>query len=65
MEKKLKVTLVKSYIGRPQNQRQVLRGLGLGKMNRTILLKDTPEIRGMIKKVCHLVSMEEIEGNQK
>ncbi|MCX5854274.1 MAG: 50S ribosomal protein L30 [Deltaproteobacteria bacterium] len=63
MEKKLKVTLVKSYIGRPQKQRNVLRGMGLEKLNRTVLLKDTPEIRGMVQKVCHLVSVEELEGN--
>jgi large subunit ribosomal protein L30 len=62
VEKKLKITLVKSYIGRPQKQRQVLRGMGLGKLNRTVLLKDTPEIRGMVSKVSHLVFMEEVEG---
>lgn len=62
MEKKLKITLVKSYIGRPQKQRQVLRGMGLGKLNKTVLLKDTPEIRGMVSKVSHLVFMEEVEG---
>ncbi len=60
MDKKLKITQVKSYIGRPQKQRQILRGLGLGKLNRTVLLEDTPEIRGMIMKVNHLVSMEEV-----
>ena len=64
MDKKLKITLVKSYIGRPQKQRQILRGMGLEKLNRTVLLKDTPEIRGMINKVSHLVSMEEFEGNK-
>jgi large subunit ribosomal protein L30 len=63
VEKKLKVTLVKSYIGRPQKQRNVLRGMGLEKLNKTVLLKDTPEIRGMVYKVCHLVSVEELEGN--
>jgi large subunit ribosomal protein L30 len=62
VEKKLKITLVKSYIGRPQKQRQVLRGMGLGKLNRTVLLKDTPAIRGMVSKVSHLVFMEEVEG---
>lgn len=63
MEKKLKITLVRSYIGRPQNQRKVLRGMGLEKLNRTVLMNDTPEIRGMVKKVSHLVSVEELEGN--
>jgi large subunit ribosomal protein L30 len=64
VEKKLKITLVKSYIGRPQKHRQVLRGMGLGKLNSTVVLQDTPEIRGMINKVSHLVSMEECEGNK-
>jgi large subunit ribosomal protein L30 len=64
VDKKLKITLVKSYIGRPQRQRQILRGMGLGKLNRTVLLLDTPEIRGMINKVIHLVTMEELKGNK-
>ena len=64
MAKKLKVTQVRSYIGRPENQRRVLRSLGLGKMNRSVLLADTPEVRGMIGKVTHLVSVEEFEVNQ-
>lgn len=62
MEKKLKITQVKSYVGRPEKQRKILRGLGLGKMNRSVLLKDTPEIRGMAHKIGHLVKIEEIEG---
>jgi len=64
VDKKLKITMVKSYIGRPQKQRQILRGMGLGKLNKTVLLDDTPEIRGMIRKVSHLVFMEELEGNK-
>ncbi len=62
MEKKLKITQVKSYVGRPEKQRKILRGLGLGKINRSVLLKDTPEIRGMAHKIGHLVKIEEIEG---
>jgi large subunit ribosomal protein L30 len=61
---KLKITLVKSYIGRPAPQRKVLSGLGLGKLNRAVLLEDTPEIRGMVRKVCHLVCMEEVKGDE-
>ncbi|HUH66277.1 MAG TPA: 50S ribosomal protein L30 [Syntrophales bacterium] len=64
MDKKLKITLVKSFIGRPEKQRQILRGMGLGKMNRTVLLSDTPEIRGMVRKVNHLVVMDEVEGDK-
>ena len=65
MEKKLKITQIKSYIGRPEAQRRVLRGMGLGKINRTVVLNDTPEIRGMIRKVVHLVAAEEVEGSGK
>ena len=65
MGKQLKITLVKSYIGRPEAQRRVLRGLGLGKVNRTVLLNDTPEIRGMIRKVVHLVAAVEVEESGK
>jgi len=54
----LKVTLVKSMIGRPEKHRMVLRGMGLTKLNRTVELKDTPSIRGMVKTVSHLVKVE-------
>jgi len=62
VEKKLKITLVKSSIGRPEKQRKVLRGMGLVRMNRSVTLKDTPETRGMVGKVSHLVAVEEING---
>jgi large subunit ribosomal protein L30 len=59
MAEKLKITLVKSMVGRPEKHRKVLRGMGLTKMNRTVELVDTPEIRGMVQKVSHLVRTEE------
>ncbi|OHE22463.1 MAG: 50S ribosomal protein L30 [Syntrophus sp. RIFOXYC2_FULL_54_9] len=65
MGKQLKITQVKSYIGRPEAQRRVLRGLGLGKVHKTVLLNDTPEIRGMIQKVIHLVAAVEVEESGK
>ncbi|OIN96484.1 MAG: 50S ribosomal protein L30 [Deltaproteobacteria bacterium CG1_02_45_11] len=55
----LKVTLVKSMIGRPEKHRRVLRGMGLTRLNKTVELKDTPSIRGMVNKVAHLVRTEE------
>jgi large subunit ribosomal protein L30 len=55
----VKVTLVRSMIGRPESHRRVLRGMGLTRLNKTVELKDTPEIRGMINKVSHLVRTEE------
>ncbi len=64
-DKKIKITQTKSYIGRPEAQRKVLRGLGLMKMNRTVLLNDTPAIRGMVQKVIHLVSVAEVEGDKR
>ncbi len=52
------VTQVGSPIGRPKDQRATLVGLGLNKMNRSRELEDTPAIRGMIKKVNHLVRVD-------
>jgi len=59
--KQLKIKLVKSSIGRPEKQRKILRGMGLAKLNKTVYLKNNPEIRGMVSKVSHLVSAEECE----
>ena len=56
--KKLKVTQVGSSIGRPKDQLATLLGLGLTRMGRTRVLDDTPSIRGMIRKVQHLVRVE-------
>ncbi len=55
----LKVTLTRSTIGRPKNQRKVVESLGLKKMNQTVEHKDNAAIRGMINKVSHLVTVEE------
>ncbi len=61
MAKKLKVTQVKSIIDRPKDQKRTIEALGLGKTNRTKLHNDTPQIRGMVRKVAHLLNVEEIE----
>lgn len=55
----VRITLVRSMIGRPEKHRKVLRGMGLTRLNKTVERKDTPEIRGMINKVSHLVRTEE------
>jgi large subunit ribosomal protein L30 len=55
----VKVTQVRSPIGRRSDQRETLIGLGLNKMRRTRELEDTPSVRGMIAKVRHLVEVEE------
>lgn len=54
-DKMIKVQQIGSPIRRDQSQRATLVGLGLNKMNRTRTLKDTPAVRGMVKKVQHLV----------
>jgi large subunit ribosomal protein L30 len=59
MAAEFKITLVRSHIGKPANQRAVLNGMGLTKLNKTVVLKDTPENRGMIRKVSHMLKVEE------
>jgi large subunit ribosomal protein L30 len=58
MSGKLKVTQIASPIGRKPGQRDTLKGLGLDKMNRSNEVDDTPSIRGMLRKVNHLVRIE-------
>ena len=59
MGSKLIVTLKRSGIGRPETQRRTLRGLGLTKLNKKVAVENTPAMRGMIKKVIHLVEVQE------
>ena len=58
-KKTIKVMQIASPIGKPKDQRATLIGLGLNKMHKVSELEDTPAIRGMIKKVQHLVKVEE------
>jgi len=55
---KLKVTQVKSGIGRPETQRKTLEGLGLRGPHKSVVLTDSDAVRGMIRKVSHLVTVE-------
>ncbi len=55
----IKIKLVKSGIGHPEKHRAVLRGMGLTKVNKVVELKDTPQTRGMIRKVSHLLEVME------
>ena len=57
MSTKLQITLVKSTIGKPKKQRDTVAGLGLKKLNQTVEHADTPEIRGMISKISHLLNV--------
>lgn len=60
--KKIKVTLVKSPIDRPERQKLTLQALGLNKMNSSRSMEATPQILGMVRKVEHLVNVEEINN---
>jgi large subunit ribosomal protein L30 len=60
MAGKLKITQIASPIGRKKDQRATLIGLGLNKMNRSRELPDSPDVRGMITKVQHLVRVEKL-----
>ena len=60
--KKIKITLTGSPIGRQEKQHRVLQGLGLRKLGRSVVREDTPSIRGMVAKIIHLVSVEEVSS---
>ena len=59
MSDQISIKLIKSGIGKPQKHRQILRGLGLTTLNKCVVLKNTPEVKGMIKKVSHMVKVSE------
>ncbi len=58
---RIKVTQIRSAIHRKEPQKRTLEALGLGKIRRTVVHNDTPQIRGMIRAVSHLVTTEEVE----
>ena len=58
---KIKITKIRSVIGRPERQKRTMEALGLRKMNQTVVKEDTPEILGMVRKVNHLVEVENIK----
>jgi len=60
MAKELKITLKRSLIGRPEDQRLTVRSLGLRKTNHTVTQPDNAAIRGMVNKVSHLVEVQEV-----
>ncbi len=59
-DKKLRITLVRSPIGYEKDQRATARGLGLRRMNATVVVTATPAIHGMINKIIHLLDVEEV-----
>lgn len=62
MMQQVKITLIRSLIGYPQDQRATVKALGLGKINSTAIKDDTPTIRGMLHKVRHPVKVEIVEA---
>lgn len=58
-QKQIKVTLVRSVIGTKQSHRATVRGLGLTRINSSRVLDDTPEVRGMVRKVDYLVTVSQ------
>ena len=62
MAKKLEITLTRSLIGRPEDQRVTVKTLGLRKMHQTVVQEDNEPMRGMVKKVQHLVTVNEIDA---
>jgi len=57
---KVKITQVRSLIDRPIDQKRTIQALGLGKMNRSVEVEATPQIKGMINKVSHLITVTEL-----
>lgn len=62
MAKQLEITLTRSLIGRPEDQRVTVNTLGLRKMHQTVVQQDNVAIRGMVNKVSHLLTVKEIEA---
>lgn len=58
--KRLRITLVRSPLGYSQRQKDTVRALGLRRMHQSVEQQDTPQLRGMVAKVAHLVKVEEI-----
>lgn len=58
----VRITLVRSTIGRPADQKRAVTSLGLRKLNHSVVRKDDPSIRGAINKISHLVKVEEVAG---
>lgn len=59
----LRITLVRSVIGRPADQGRAVRSLGLRKLHHVVIRPDHPSIRGAVQKVSHLVTVEEVSGS--
>lgn len=61
MASKLRIRQVRSAIGRAERQKRTVRALGLRRLHQEVVLNDTPQVRGMVNKVSHLLEIEEFE----
>ena len=61
MALKVKVTLIRSGTNRPQRHKDTIKGLGLTRLHKSVVLEDTPAVRGMIRAVSHMVTVEPAE----
>jgi large subunit ribosomal protein L30 len=62
MSKKIKITQTRSIIEQLENHKRTIKALGLGRPNYSVIKQDTPQVRGMIRKVAHLVRVEEVQA---
>ena len=62
MSRRLRIRQIRSVIDRPEKQKRTVRALGLRRLHAEVVHEDTPQIRGMIAKVSHLVEVEALEG---
>ncbi len=60
--RQIRITLVRSLVGYPERQHQAARGLGLRKIRSSVVRPDTPEIRGLVGKIVHLVKVDAVES---
>ena len=58
----LKITWKRSFIGKPESQRKIIRSLGLRRLHHSVIHSDSPTIRGMVEKVIHLLAVEQVEA---
>jgi len=61
---RIRISLTKSLIGRPEKQRRIIRALGLRRINQSVLHEDTPSVRGMINKIPHMLKVEEYKEGE-
>jgi len=61
---RLRITLRRSVIGHPKDQKDTARALGLNRLNATVVRPDDPAVRGMVRKISHLVAIEQVDAQE-